>query len=179
MKSLKVGLYLTCVSFASTLSAQSDIFAAIQQNDLIKVTSLYVSSANPEALRSEEGHGVLAFAISQNKKDVIDALLDLGVNIHLSTRRGSALHSAAMIGDLVSVKLLLNYGADINSLDIRDQSPLIVATRNNQQQTVNYLLAQGASLDIRDIREKTAADHAMQSQNSISLAGSGASILSE
>ena len=63
-----------------------------------------------------------------------------------------ALHFAAGKGDLVLVKLLLIYGADINGRDLRWRTPLFYACETpNGIAIAQYLIAAGAATDLTDI----------------------------
>ena len=57
---------------------------------------------------------------------------------------GTALHSAAHIGDLEIVKALLKAGANINAKNSRIGTPLCDAVRNLQVDVAAYLLSEGA-----------------------------------
>lgn len=73
------------------------------------------------------------------------------------------LHKAASKGDEKSVRLLLDYGTDV---DIRDgylRSALHLAASNDHLPVVELLLARGANRHLRDIRNLTPAGEAVYS----------------
>jgi ankyrin repeat protein len=61
---------------------------------------------------------------------------------------GVALVDAAEHGSLAEVTALLNRGADVNSVVLRDGSPLIVAARRGRAEIVRALLESGADPDL-------------------------------
>jgi hypothetical protein len=77
-----------------------------------------------------------------------------GDKTHLNTtdpvhsNAGTALHSAAYIGDLEIVKVLLKAGANINAKDKHIGTPLCDAARGSQIDVAAYLLSQGADKTI-------------------------------
>lgn len=58
----------------------------------------------------------------------IAVLLELGADVnHPADGRGTPLHRAAAVGNLAAAALLLEYGADPDALNSREQSPLVFA----------------------------------------------------
>ena len=57
------------------------------------------------------------------------------------------LHTAAEMGDLEEVKLLIESGSDINEV-VRGNTPLYAAAIKNQFEVVNYLIDKGADINI-------------------------------
>src|SRR5262249_39751876 len=59
---------------------------------------------------------------------------------------------AASKGQLEIVKLLLNAGADINSLDFYNKTPLFNAILNNHTAVGEFLIAQGGNFNGADVK---------------------------
>jgi ankyrin repeat protein len=70
--------------------------------------------------------------------------------------RGTFLHLAVETGNLAMVQILISNGADVNALDIRYETPLMVAAANNHLTIAQELLSQGADPEMRDIVTFTA-----------------------
>jgi ankyrin repeat protein len=62
---------------------------------------------------------------------------------------------AASRGHLGIVKLLLKAGADINSPGFDNETPLLVAIRNNQAAVVKFLIANGGDFKGVKVRPRT------------------------
>lgn len=75
--------------------------------------------------------------------------------------RETALHRACRFGNLEAVKLLLEYGAEVNAQDSEDNTPLNSAIANSagpgyNAEMVDLLLLKGADPNIRTIYQTTA-----------------------
>ncbi len=165
MQLSKIGFLLVISLWSVHARAQADLFQTVLNNDLVALSTQYLQIAEANYLLSDDGYGVLAFAVANGQSQSVKVLLDLGIDINKSTQKGTALHAAAQRGNLELVKLLVGYGADINATDIRDQSPLIIATLNRNTEVVNYLLSLNVNLEIRDIRQMTAMDYERKIRN--------------
>lgn len=82
--------------------------------------------------------------------------------------KASALHYAAIGGNYKTVQFLCNNGADVNSLNAFQETPLLVAVRNTRKphmrkKIVQFLLQQpGIEINGVDCHNKTPLDHADQ-----------------
>lgn len=100
------------------------------------------------------------------KKSIIENILDAGVDINRNTKHiinwipnstellyttynWTALHYAVKSGDIDVVKMLLDYGADINATDFNNTTPLYYAVNNINSSMVKILLEYGADPNIR------------------------------
>ena len=63
---------------------------------------------------------------------------------------GSALLTAAMIGDIASLELLLDRGADVNATDGSARTPLLEAVFGGHLDVVDLLLRRGADVNAQD-----------------------------
>ncbi len=69
--------------------------------------------------------------------------------------KGTALHSAAMRGQLAAVKFLIEKGADPGARNNANQSPLLYAGYTNFVEIVELLIDSGAEFDYWDTRQYT------------------------
>jgi hypothetical protein len=97
----------------------------------------------------------------------VSALLSLGADpnedIHHVTLISSALACAALHGDLKTMRLLLDHGADANRTGSRNLTPLMMAAAAERPDaaTLRLLLEHGAGIEARDAQGRTALDWAL------------------
>ena len=130
------------------------MFPLIENNDINAIRELInsgfdINSTTPNGY----SYTPLTYAITQNKPDVVIALLENGADIELCTTHGSPLAIAASYDNFDLVKLLLDRGADINN-DYRftDKSSTIdsaifCAAINFNFEMYDYLLERGADVN--------------------------------
>lgn len=68
------------------------------------------------------------------------------------------LHIAAAKGDAETIRTMLRAGANINQLGDMGMTPLHYAYESHQQDVIDFLIAGGASTDIRDEFGRLPAD---------------------
>ncbi|WP_378955072.1 ankyrin repeat domain-containing protein [Pelosinus sp. sgz500959] len=95
-------------------------------------------------------------AIEEENVDVVELFIEGGMSPNVTTANGSPLPTAAAIGNLEIVKLLVEKGADVNikSKDKGDLTPLFAAILGNgkeKQDTIKLLLEKGADVNARFI----------------------------
>ncbi len=75
------------------------------------------------------------------------------------------LNQAAVEGDLDRVKALVGQGADVNSLNRMQMTPLVVAAMNSRTAVCKFLADNGADLNANDVRGMTALLYAVERNN--------------
>ena len=104
------------------------------------------------ALRKNSGFPGIAIALIENKADV-------------NARRDETLVTPLMIAlntysiQINVLRALIDYGADINAQNRDGQTPLMIAARERNAQTVKFLIENKANLKAKDKSGKTAADY--------------------
>ncbi|XP_046988448.1 ankyrin repeat domain-containing protein 54 [Schistocerca americana] len=94
----------------------------------------------------------LRHACSTNNLDLVQALLDMGVNPNCyDDQRRSPLHLAACRGYADVVKLLLDKGANPNQRDSLGNTPLHLAACTNNLSVVTLLLKAGTDVSSLDL----------------------------
>jgi uncharacterized protein len=125
------------------------------------VRMLVEYGAAVDAKEPTQNQTALMWATAEHHPDVVKALIEAHADLKATTRQGfTALHFAARVGDLETVKLLLAAGVDINILTRASvaevprnatgsgYTPLLVATMRSQVETALYLLDHGADPNI-------------------------------
>jgi len=86
-------------------------------------------------------------------------LLEGGANIESTNVKGhTALHNAAVNGNLDACRLLLDWGAKVDSLDVGNTTPLYFAAKEGHLSVVKLLVERGADVSIKCKSGKTARD---------------------
>jgi ankyrin repeat protein len=127
--------------------------------DSVRLLVEYGAAVNSK--EPSQNQTALMWAAAERHADVVKALIDAHVDLTARTKPGfTALHFAARVGDLESVKLLLAAGVNINILTQAGEgetarnatgsgfTPLLVATMRAQVDTALYLLEHGADPNI-------------------------------
>lgn len=132
--------------------------------DAVKILVEYGASVN--AKEPNQGQTALMWAAAERHTDVVKALVEAHADLKAASRQGfTAIHFAARLGDLETVKLLLGAGVDVNLLTQPGESnaaagggrgggssagftPLLVAVMRAQENVAMYLLDHGADPNI-------------------------------
>jgi len=131
--------------------------------DAVRMLIEYGAAIN--AKEPEQNQTALMWAAAERHPDVVKALIDAHADLTANTKQGfTAIHFAARVGDLESVKLLLAAGVDVNILTHAEgganrvtsqlgiaktvgalgYTPLLVAVVRGQVDLAQYLLDHGA-----------------------------------
>jgi ankyrin repeat protein len=140
-----------------------DIFEASALGVRERVAEL--ASADPQLVNSfsTDGYMPLGLAAYFGHADVVEFLLAAGADPNEHTRNetlATPLHSAVARGDMKSVQLLLEHGADVNATQQNGFTPLHSAALNGDREIINLLLARGADQSAKSEDGKAAKDMA-------------------
>ncbi len=141
------------------LDGQTPLMAACYGGRVRAAKTLLTAGANPLA-RDSQGCTVLYSAIWSGKAALVKLLLQSParqyVNVASKTGETPLMLAAATTGDVPIAKLLLAAGANPNSVDKRDLSPLCRAARTRSLPMVSLLLKAGANVNIVTMGHATA-----------------------
>jgi len=131
-------------------AAARDIIAAVQAGRADTVRALL--AADPGLVRATDtyGNNLLRLAVIGRDAAMADVLIRAGldVNAERADLGGSLLITAASIGSLDIVKLLVEHGADLHRTTPRGGTAVVAAVNARQKPIVDFLLARGARLDL-------------------------------
>jgi Zn-dependent protease with chaperone function len=120
----------------------------------------------------EEEEGMISYppvvqAVIDEDMDKLQQLIAEGASIDEEDDEGyTALHYAAMWGDLEATKWLIENGADVNTTDNWGSTPIMNAVYNGAGvETVKLLLENGADKTLKDSEGKTAYDYAVENRD--------------
>ena len=138
---------------------RTPLFTAVSSGNSRGVALLLDRGANVHARESKDGRIPLHFAAEKaGSSDVVKMLLDAGSDVHLRTPTGddggqTALHYACKgWGEATQViRLLVGHGADVNSRDFRQRTPLFLVGERSRE-SAEVLLDNGADICARDER---------------------------
>jgi ankyrin repeat protein len=87
-------------------------------------------------------------AAMQEDSNIIDVLIELGVDVELKNSEGyTALTQAVIVGNIDMINHLLDIGADINVIDKYGRTALEIAVTSNEQQAFESLVERGADVN--------------------------------
>ena len=122
---------------------------ALSCNTTSLISSLTISSNRINWYTDQEGgHNALHIATMASTINIINILLDNGIDINSKNKfNTTALIMAADNGHLQCMELLLNRGADINSRDNHNHTALHHTAIYGYKECVIMLLSKGAAID--------------------------------
>lgn len=125
------------------------LFSAIDSDDFDLIKILIEQGANLNAQLDDITP--LIYASIENKPQMIKFFLSKSVQINSrDSKLGlTPLHFAIANGAFDSAKLLIESGADVNSLGFDNTTPLILASEQNSLEIVSLLLSKGADPTIK------------------------------
>jgi ankyrin repeat protein len=134
-----------------SLSAQR-FLAFVQHGNLTEARAEV--NAHPELIYETDGVGEtpLHWLVVENELDGVRLLIERGADLNTNTANGSPLHSAASLGYLEMVGLLLKHNANIAARDrISNDTPLHWAARHAcNDGVIDLLIDAGADVEARN-----------------------------
>ncbi|HEX5361249.1 MAG TPA: ankyrin repeat domain-containing protein [Fluviicoccus sp.] len=113
----------------------------------------------------EDGYSVIAKAANKGRPDIVALLIAKGANINTRSKYNTTPLANAVWGVrvyrdtdeqyLATVKLLLDHGAEVNTVDIYGDSPMLKTIDHRDMTTLVLLLAHGGNPNIRKDNEPT------------------------
>lgn len=130
-------------------------FANLLINDDIQ--NFLTISHNLEIKNFEE---LVFLAVYMNSKNILQHLINIKRDKITQTILDGAI--LAEIHDLEMMEILITAGANINSNDSFQRTPLMLAFLHNSPKVAEYLISKGADINLKDFQEKTASDYSKE-----------------
>jgi ankyrin repeat protein len=150
----------------SSQELQTALIVAIKQGKLDDIVQLYRQGAKL-TLTHKQGDTPLALALKNKQEDIAlwiiktIRLQNRDVNFNQRDSDGnSALHLAVKNNYLQVVRLLIDNKVSIDMINVKKQTPLILAVMNKNKAIAQQLINQGALLNKQDMKGNTAIDYA-------------------
>jgi len=134
---------------------QAELFDAVKAGRINIVKQLIAAGADVNA---EDSNYRLPLSYALDNYEITKLLIDAGANIDSELLLGPAYRN-----DFKMVKLLVEYGADVNAADnMLGRTALLEAYMNRNFKMIKYLLEHGADVNVRyyeDTLLRLAMDH--------------------
>lgn len=128
----------------------ANIFTSLVSGDkwemLLEMFRLQILDINAKDFR---GRNALYWAINKNKIDIIKKLVELKISTEVSPNL-SAMNYAVYKDNIKVIKCLKNSGLNIDEIDDINSTPLIYAILYNKQNSIKYLIQNGANIEHED-----------------------------
>jgi len=113
-------------------------------------------------LQAKHINGVapVVYAVFNESNDVIELLLNNGIDVHFEFDFRPLICIAAMFNQLETVNILISHGANVSVHDGTGVTALMFAARDGYSEIIKTLLTHGADKSAVDIRGDTALDMA-------------------
>lgn len=139
------------------------LFRVINRNDIAAIRLLLEANTDPNQIVSSTQYTALMAAIhaKKGKEEIVELLLDFGANPDLTYTNITPLTSAVIAQNPILIKLLVQYGADIN-----EKALLILVSGNKPNiSIVKLLIKLGANVNMQKERGNTALHAAIHYRN--------------
>ena len=104
--------------------------------------------------RTNNGVTPLMIAAEEGHINAVTSLVKCGVNVHLQDKDGQTALHHAMQSPQTSIcevlSCLIKNGADVNAHTFRNETPLMLASRDDHVNVVTFLIKHGADVDLQD-----------------------------
>ncbi|KAI7856626.1 ankyrin repeat-containing domain protein [Circinella umbellata] len=117
-------------------------FAAI--NNFAEGVEELLRHEAPVDAKNNRGLSPLAIAIGMGHMDVVRKLIEGKADVNGTTRFGTLLHHAVLWNRIDAVHALVNHGCNVNTLNVMEETPLLLAVQQRKIDMVRYLIQNGA-----------------------------------
>ena len=148
---------------------ETALMAAARENSLKAVPVLLAARGINIDQRAKNGDTALMLAAFKKNRQVVEALLAKGALVNQDG--WTALHYAAMGGDVEIIQMLLKHSAEVDARSPNLTTPLMMAAMGGNIYAVKALLDAGADLNMANEQGLTAIDFARRSNHPVILEG--------
>lgn len=155
--------------FAGLSEDEVEFFKLARRGDTNSIEAMIINGVNPHA-KTEERTTALMIAVEYGQRDAAEMLLKWKTDVHarewiddeLAGKGLTAMNIAALNKDFKMIELLLQYGGDINEKAGFDgNSPFLIAVESGDYDYMDFVLQNGADVNIELFNGKTALVYAV------------------
>lgn len=140
---------------------------AIRNNNPDIVRLFLYAGKSPDTEVEENGLSVpiIFLALHENNSEVASELILGGANLDKKVKGITPLMKAAIEGDIDSIKLMVENGADVDVRSPDKVTPLMMAIQSENEGSAWYLISRGADVNAVDKRGVSVLMKAVQENN--------------
>lgn len=140
-----------------------DCFASYITKGKFEICRQFLAAGMDINSRDETGTPMLNVAVRTEKEEIVSWMIDNGAELNvLSADRGyTPVMDAVWRGNYEITKVLIEHGADLNTICKEGQSNLVLAVGASKGDIVELLAKNGADPDIKDAMGMSAYDYAV------------------
>lgn len=134
--------------------SEHPIFNEIKNGNLNEVQRM-IDNGLDINYRNNINESLLNYAVANNQEEIVQFLLDNHADVEIPSNAQPPIVSAAQNRNLYLIKLLLKYGANINSIERygfksngNGKSAILAAIVHNDFEIVDFLLSNGADINL-------------------------------
>lgn len=163
---LIIFVFLTSNIFASEITHRSSevdslLLSQIRDGDLDGIRKIITEDFDINAGYGKWNRTLLTYAIENCQLDITGFLLEMNADIEKQDGTKTPLMFAARYCDTNFIKLLLDYGADINSINDERNTAFHYAAKYNNFDVLKLLYERGAKINIPNNDQWTALDYSI------------------
>ena len=144
-----------------------DFMKAVKEQDYVKMLDKLNKGANIN-FRDNDGFPAIIIATDMQSQRLTKFLLENGANPDagiLGTDE-TALMRRADVGDLEAIRLLVEFGADVNNVNNTGETALMRAIRSRKVRVIRGLIELGADIEKTDYTGRSSLDYAEETRSS-------------
>lgn len=132
-------------------SADSPLMKAVQGGDVKSIKSLLKARGTDVNKARADGTTPLAWAVYENDREVVEALLKSGADVNAANEYGvTPLSLACLNSNPAIIHSLLDAGADVDKARINGETPLMACANTGDVEGVRALIKHGANVNVAE-----------------------------